>query len=108
MVGERRAHLRERALRQTPLVRARQRSPPASAGPAFLHAPLVVINNFGGADDPLVPDWQNLEKTGVLPKLREARAAIYAPGSLPKLCTALNHWLHFTATKARVRTQPQS
>ena len=58
--------------------------------------------DFGGADDPLVPDWQNLEKTGVLPKLREARAAIYAPGSLPKLRTALNHWLHFTATKARV------
>lgn len=33
-------------------VRALQRSPPASAGPAFLHAPLVVINNFGGADAP--------------------------------------------------------
>ena len=62
----------------------------------------VRFHACGGADDPLVPDWQNLEKTGVLPKLREARAAIYAPGSLPKLRTALNHWLHFTATKARV------
>ena len=58
--------------------------------------------DFGAADDPLVPDWSNLERTGVLPKLREAKAAIYAPGSLPKLRTALNHWLRFTATKARV------
>ena len=58
--------------------------------------------DFGQADDPLVPDWRNLEETGVLPKLREAKAAIYAPGSLPKLRTALNHWLRFTATKARV------
>ena len=33
-------------------VRALQRSPPASAGPAFLHAPLVVINNFGGGEAP--------------------------------------------------------
>ena len=58
--------------------------------------------DFGDADDPLVPDWRNLEEVGVLPKLREAKAAIYAPGSLPKLRTALNHWLRFTATKARV------
>ena len=58
--------------------------------------------DFGQDDDPLVPDWRNLEETGVLPKLREAKAAIYAPGSLPKLRTALNHWLRFTATKARV------
>ena len=58
--------------------------------------------DFGDADDPLVPDWRNLEEVGVLPKLREAKAAIYAPGSLPKLGTALNHWLRFTATKARV------
>ena len=58
--------------------------------------------DFGEAGDPLVPDWRNLEDTGVLPKLREAKAAIYAPGSLPKLRTALNHWLRFTATKARV------
>ena len=33
-------------------VRALQRSPPASAGPAFLHAPLVVMNNFGGSEAP--------------------------------------------------------
>ena len=49
-----------------------------------------------------MPDWRNLEETGVLPKLRKAKAAICAPGSLPKLRTALNHWLRFTATKARV------
>ena len=58
--------------------------------------------DFGEGVDPLVPDWRNLEEMGVLPKLREAKAAIYAPGSLPKLRTALNHWLRFTATKARV------
>ena len=58
--------------------------------------------DFGDGDDPLVPDWRHLEETGVLPKLREAKAAIYAPGSLPKLRTAINHWLRFTATKARV------
>ena len=58
--------------------------------------------DFGDADDPLVPDWRNLEEVGVLPKLREVKAAIYAPGSLPKLRTALNHWLRFTATKVRV------
>ena len=58
--------------------------------------------DFSDADDPLVPDWRNLEEAGVLPKLREAKAAIYAPGSLPKLGAALSHWLRFTATKARV------
>ena len=58
--------------------------------------------DFGDVEDPLVPDWQRLEEAGVLPALREAKAAIYAPGSLPKLRTALNHWLKFTATKARV------
>ena len=58
--------------------------------------------DFGNVEDPLVPDWQNLEKAGVFPALREAKAVIYAPGSLPKLRTALNHWLKYTATKARV------
>ena len=58
--------------------------------------------DFGDVEDPLVPDWQSLEEAGVLPALREAKAAIYAPGSLPKLRTALNHWLKYTATKARV------
>ena len=29
--------------------------------------------DFGDADDPLVPDWRNLEEAGVLPKLREAK-----------------------------------
>ena len=38
----------------------------------------------------------------MLPKLREAKAAVYARGSLPKLRTALSHWMRFTATKARV------
>ena len=59
--------------------------------------------DFGDVEDPLIPNWQSLEEAGVLPALREAKAAIYAPGSLPKLRTALNHWLKYTATKARVR-----
>ena len=59
--------------------------------------------DFGDdVEDPLIPDWQSLEEAGVLPALREAKAAIYAPGSLPKLRTALNHWLKYTATKTRV------
>ena len=49
--------------------------------------------DFGDVGDPLVPDWQSLEKAGVFPALREAKAAIYAHGSLPKLRMALNHWL---------------
>ena len=51
---------------------------------------------------PLQPDWQNLEKEGVLPTLREAKSRIYAEGSLGKNRTALNRWMHFTATKARI------
>ena len=34
--------------------------------------------DFGDAEDPLVPDWQSLEKAGTLPALREAKAAIYS------------------------------
>ena len=53
-------------------------------------------------NDPLRPDWQNLEKEGILPTLREAKSRIYAEGSQGKIRTALNRWMHFTATKARV------
>ena len=53
-------------------------------------------------NDPLQPDWQNLEKEGILPTLREAKSRIYAEGSQGKIRTALNRWMHFTATKARV------
>ena len=53
-------------------------------------------------NDPLQPDWQNLEKEGILPTLREAKSRIYAEGSQGKIRTSLNRWMHFTATKARV------
>ena len=58
--------------------------------------------DFGDADDPLQPDWQNHEAEGILPHLREVKKRIYAEGSQPKICTALNHWARYTATKARV------
>ena len=53
-------------------------------------------------NDPLQPDWQNLEKEGILPTLRVAKSRIYAEGSQGKIRTSLNRWMHFTATKARV------
>ena len=34
--------------------------------------------------------------------MREAKSRIYAEGSQGKIRTALNRWMHFTATKARV------
>ena len=36
--------------------------------------------DFGDVEDPLIPDWRRLEEAGVLPALREAKAAIYAHG----------------------------
>ena len=54
-------------------------------------------------NDPLLPDWQTLEKEGILPALREAKSRIYAEGSQGKIRTSPNRWTHFTATKARVR-----
>ena len=53
-------------------------------------------------NDPLPPAWQNLEKEGILPALREATSRIYAEGSRGEIRTSLNRWMHFTATKARV------
>ena len=35
-------------------------------------------------------------------KIREAKTRVYAEGSKPKIKTALNHWLRYTATVARV------
>ena len=52
-------------------------------------------------NEPLQPDWQNLEKGGVLPALREAKSRIYAVGSKGKIRTSLIWWMHFTATKAQ-------
>ena len=40
-------------------------------------------------NDPLQPDWQNLEREGILPTLREAKSRIYAEGSQGKIRTAL-------------------
>ena len=53
-------------------------------------------------NDPLQPDWQNLEKEGTLPALREAKSRIYAEGSQGEIRASLRRWMHFTATKARV------
>ena len=52
--------------------------------------------------DPLQPAWQNLEKEGIMPTLREAKSRIYAEGSQEKIRTSLNRWMQFTATKTRV------
>lgn len=60
------------------------------------------ILDFGDADDPITPDWQNLEDSNVLPKIREAKARVYAEGSQPKLRTSLNHWMKYVATVAHV------
>ena len=74
-----------------------------AAGPLALgeQDPFPILD-FGDTDDPVVPDWQNLESAGILPHLREAKSRIYAEGSQPKIRTALNHWLRYTATKAHV------
>ena len=57
--------------------------------------------DFGDVEDPLVPDWQSYEEAGLLPALRGAKAAIYAPGSLAKLRTALSHWLKYIRRRRR-------
>ena len=46
-------------------------------------------------NDPLQADWQNLEKEGILPTLREAKSRIYAEGPQGKIRTSLNRWVHF-------------
>ena len=72
-----------------------------SSGPLF-DAETYAFCDIDFEKDPLQPDWQNLEKEGVLPTLQEAKSRIYAEGSQGKIRTALNRWMHFTATKARV------
>ena len=71
-------------------------SGPLSASESYSFCDIAFEN------DPLQPDWQNLEKEGILPTLREAKSRIYADGSQGKIRTSLNRWMHFTATKARV------
>ena len=58
--------------------------------------------DFGEADDPIQPDWGNMQRTGVLDKIREAKTRVYAEGSQPKIKTTLNHWMRYVATRARV------
>ena len=60
----------------------------------------IVNSTFGASSNQEVAE--NLEDSNVLPKIREAKARVYAEGSQPKLRTSLNHWMKYVATVAHV------
>ena len=65
--------------------------------------------------DPLNPDFSSLERSGVNKRSRDGQERRYAPGSLPKVQTAVNRWCQFSHDHAHVtclrprvhRSQPE-
>ena len=65
--------------------------------------------------DPLDPDFSSLERSGVNKRSRDGQERRYAPGSLPKVQTAVNRWCQFSHDHAHVtclrprvhRSQPE-
>ena len=52
--------------------------------------------------DPLDPDFSSLERSGVNKRSRDGQERRYAPGSLPKVQTAVNRWCQFAHDHAHV------
>ena len=52
--------------------------------------------------DPMEPDVSGMERSGINQRTRDGAARTYAPGSLPKVRTAINRWLQYTHGEAHV------
>ena len=52
--------------------------------------------------DPMEPDVSGMERSGINQRTRDGAERTYAPGSLPKVRTAINRWLQYTHGEAHV------